>query len=99
MTDKFTILEKYNFWNNNLPALGFRRDTYLSKINDFIGNKLVKVLVGQRRVGKSYLLRQLIQSLVNNGVQTKNIFYINKELTDFDFINTYTDLYCQRLEF
>ena len=92
MTDKFTILDKYNFWNNSLPAIGLLRTSYLNKINDFIGNKLVKILIGQRRVGKSYLLRQLIQSLINNGVKTKNIFYINKEFTDFDFINTYTDL-------
>jgi len=47
---------------------------------------LVKVLVGQRRVGKSYLLRQLAVRLVEKGVDRKNIFMLNRELTDFDFL-------------
>ncbi|MFA6400842.1 MAG: ATP-binding protein [Salinivirgaceae bacterium] len=92
MTDKFALLEKYNFWNNPMPEMGLHRDVYLRKINDFIGNKLVKVLVGQRRAGKSYILRQLIYSLIKNGVPAKNIFYINKEFTDFDFISSYNHL-------
>ena len=46
------------------------------------------MLVGQRRVGKSYLLRQLAVRLVEKGVDRKNIFMLNRELTDFDFLNT-----------
>ena len=79
MLEKFAKLKKYNFWNADFPDAGFLRQDYLSKISDFIGNKLVKVLVGQRRVGKSYLLRQIILSLLRKGVNPKNIFYINKE--------------------
>ena len=92
MLEKFAKLKKYNFWNADFPDAGFLRQDYLSKISDFIGNKLVKVLVGQRRVGKSYLLRQIILSLLSKGVNPKNIFYINKEYTDFDFISSYTEL-------
>lgn len=54
MADKFAKLERLNFWNQRPPLLGLKRSLYLKKIDDFIGNKLVKVLVGQRRVGKSY---------------------------------------------
>lgn len=92
MDDKFARLDKYNFWNNNLPSVGFIRDSYLDKINDFSGSRLIKVVVGQRRVGKSYLLRQIILRLLNGGVKPENVFYINKEYTDFDFITDSTDL-------
>lgn len=92
MTDKFARLEKYNFWNNNFPSVGYIREGYLDKINDFSGSRLIKVLVGQRRVGKSYILRQIILRLLNQGVKPENVFYINKEYTDFDFISHSTDL-------
>jgi len=92
MKDNLILLEKYNFWNNNAPELGFIRTDYTGKIFDYVGNKLIKVLVGQRRIGKSYILRQLAQRLVDGGVNPKNILYINKEFTDFDFIRNYKDL-------
>jgi predicted AAA+ superfamily ATPase len=92
MLDFFAKLKKYNFWDADYPDLGLLRQNYLNRINDFIGNNLIKVLVGQRRTGKSYLLRQIILSLISKGVNPKNIFYINKEYTDFDFITNYTEL-------
>jgi predicted AAA+ superfamily ATPase len=51
-----------------------------------------KVLVGQRRVGKSYILRQIASQLISIGIPAKNIFYINKEFIEFDFLTTYTEL-------
>ncbi len=92
MEDEFAALEKYNFWNGNVPGLGFIRKDYTDKIFDYIGNKLVKVLIGQRRVGKSYILRQIAYMLIHHGVDSQNIFYVNKEFTDFDFIENYKDL-------
>lgn len=92
MEDKFVDIEKFNFWNGHVPELGFERVDYTNKIFDYVGNKLVKVLVGQRRVGKSYILRQIAQRLIHSGIDPKNIFYINKEFTDFDFVSNYKDL-------
>lgn len=92
MLEKFAKLKKYNFWDADFPDVGLLRQNYLNRINDFIGNNLIKVLVGQRRTGKSYLLRQIILSLIGKEVNPKNIFYINKEYTDFDFITNYTEL-------
>jgi len=46
MPEKFAKLKKYNFWDANFPDAGLLREKYLEKINDFIGNKLIKVLVG-----------------------------------------------------
>lgn len=92
MKENFAALEKYNFWNGNVPELGYPRKDYTDSIFNYVGNKLVKVLVGQRRVGKSYILRQLANQLINTGVDPKNIFYINKEFIDFDFVSDYKDL-------
>ncbi len=92
MSDKIAILQKYNLWNKRNPDAGFLRKEYLLKIGDFISNKLIKVLVGQRRTGKSYLMRQIILSLIDKGTHSQNILYINKEFTDFDFIQSHTDL-------
>jgi len=92
MEENFAALEKYNFWNGNVPELGFYREDYTDKIFDYTGNKLIKVLVGQRRSGKSYILRQIAKRLIASGINARNIFYVNKEFTDFDFITGYKDL-------
>jgi len=64
---------------------------YIDKIEPFIDKNLIKVIVGQRRIGKSYYLFQLmdfIKSKNNNA----NIIYINKENLDFVDIVDFTDL-------
>ncbi len=65
------------------------RETYLKKITPFINTPIIKVLVGQRRVGKSYLLLQLMEKVKAKG---SNIIYINKESYEFDSIKTYAQL-------
>jgi len=92
MEEYFATLEKYNFWKGHVPELGFPRKDYTNKIVDYTGNKLVKVLVGQRRAGKSYILRQIANQLIESGVNPLNILYINKEFTEFDFLTDYNDL-------
>ncbi len=92
MDERFERLRKYNLWGGNTPASGFMRSEYTDRIYAYRGNRLIKVLVGQRRVGKSYILRQLALKLVESGVNKKNIFFVNCELADFDFIRTYKDL-------
>lgn len=81
MDDKFELVRKYNFWDAQPIPLGYVRVNYTDKIYSYSGNnRLVKVLVGQRRVGKSYILRQLAARLIDNGVNTNNILFINCEL-------------------
>ncbi len=92
MKENFKSLEKYNFWKGNIPKLGFFRQNYLDNIQNYSSNNLIKVLVGQRRTGKSYLLRQLANQFITKGVNPVNIFYINKEFIDFDFVAHYSDL-------
>ena len=67
------------------------RGTYLAKVEKFIEKDLIKVFIGQRRVGKSYLLKATINHILNK-LPHANIIYIDKELYDYDHINTYHDL-------
>jgi predicted AAA+ superfamily ATPase len=56
-------------------------------------NKLIKVLSGQRRAGKSYILRQFIDALIkDHKVSSKNIFYINFEDEELKDIKNKDDL-------
>ncbi|MFY8108261.1 MAG: ATP-binding protein [Bacteroidia bacterium] len=68
-----------------------QRNRYINKIKPFIGKGLIKVFIGQRRVGKSYLLFQMMD-LIKAQDKDANICYINKEDLSFDFIKTGKDL-------
>jgi predicted AAA+ superfamily ATPase len=92
MMENIAEIAKYNFWSGNIPTLGFKRKEYLDKVASFTGNGLVKVLVGQRRTGKSYLLRQIIGQLIDAGVPPQNTLYINKEFLEYDFLFGYKTL-------
>ena len=56
-------LSNYNLWNGNKIQCGFIRTHYLECAKRYIGSHVVKVLTGQRRVGKSYIMRQIAQML------------------------------------
>ena len=63
---------------SNFPTLLHRRDTYIERIKPFMQTPIVKVMIGHRRVGKSYILYQLINE-IRNKEHDANIIYINKE--------------------
>ena len=67
------------------------RSSYMDRIAPFIGQNVIKVLTGQRRVGKSYLLFQIIQ-WVKEQYDKATILYINKEDLAFSFLKTADDL-------
>ncbi|MDD4636337.1 MAG: ATP-binding protein [Bacteroidales bacterium] len=92
MDEKVASLRKYNLWGSNTLDWGYKRSGYTDKITDYTGNRLIKVLVGQRRSGKSYILRQVAKQLVDNGVNPENTLLINREFTDLDFLKSYKDL-------
>lgn len=69
----------------------FERPLYFNKIKPFIGKQLIKVLTGQRRVGKSFMLK-LIQEYVLNEIPNANCIYIDKELNEFNHITNDEEL-------
>lgn len=66
-----------------IPKNIITRDSYISRIVPFMRKPIIKVLTGERRVGKSYLLYQLIQKIQSEETEN-NIIYINKEDMAFD---------------
>lgn len=92
MNEYIEILRKYNLWGTNSIDFGYWRNNYTEKIIASTGNRLIKVLVGQRRSGKSYILRQVAKQLIDNGVKAENTLFINREFFDFEFLKTYKDL-------
>ena len=65
------------------------RPNYYSKVEKLLGKGLLIVLTGQRRVGKSYVMKELVQ---RKQTEDANVIYIDKEKTAFDFIANYKDL-------
>ena len=57
----------------------------------FAGRELMKILVGQRRVGKSYMLYQLMDRIARTDTSAQ-ILYVNKELHKFSSIRSSDDL-------
>lgn len=74
------------------PKVIKHRDEYISRIKPFMRKSLVKVMIGHRRVGKSYILYQLIE-LIRKEEANANIIYINKEDISFANIKNSQDLY------
>jgi predicted AAA+ superfamily ATPase len=79
-------------FESKIPQNINRRMHYLNKVMPFMGKNIIKVFVGQRRVGKSYLLFQLMDYLKTHDNQGA-IVYINKEDLAFSFLKTAEDLH------
>ena len=68
------------------------RPIYTERIKPFIDKGIIKVLTGQRRVGKSCILMQLINEIKLSN-PTSNIVYINLEYEEFRQIRNEEDLF------
>lgn len=67
------------------PLLIKKRENYIQRILPFMRKPIIKVLTGQRRVGKSYILLQLMEQIRAEEPQA-NIIYINREDMEYDFM-------------
>jgi len=68
------------------------RPIYTERITPFIDKEIIKVITGQRRVGKSYILLQLIVE-IRKGNNNANIIYVNSELKPHSHIVDDNTLY------
>lgn len=69
------------------------RPFYNDWLKKYLNSNIIKVITWMRRVWKSYLLKYLIQDIIkDNFTNINNIFYINKEDLEFDYIKDYSDL-------
>lgn len=69
------------------------RSDYMHRLQAFKDNKIIKVVTGLRRSGKSTLLQMYRDELVANGVSPSQIQFVNFELMKYDYIRTYRQLY------
>lgn len=56
-----------------------KRDLYLNRISSLIDKDIIKVIVGVRRCGKSYMFNLIINELIGRGIDKDNIILINFE--------------------
>ena len=66
------------------------RQSYIDKIERYLGKETIIVLVGQRRVGKSCMMKMIRDR--KKADDCNNIIFIDKEKREFDNIQTYQDL-------
>lgn len=76
----FKQIEALNPWWNN-KSFRYKvvnRNSYLKNLKE--NNRLIRILVGARRVGKTSILQALINSLLNNSVPSKQIIFLTSDL-------------------
>ena len=72
-----------------------QRKYYLENILSAFGTPLIKVITGMRRVWKSTLLLQIIESFKKNEIQEQQIFYLDREDFSKEYINNATTLHAE----
>ena len=70
-----------------------QRVQYMERLKAYKDHKLIKVITGLRRCGKSTLLQLFKQDLLESGIAPENIIDINFELMVYDDIREYRQFY------
>lgn len=66
----------------------YKRENYLNKIRGFYKDDMIKVISGIRRCGKSFFLKSIIEELLENGINEKDIIYIELDKKGYKDIKT-----------
>lgn len=70
-----------------------QRKEFLERLSSFKDKQLIKVITGIRRCGKSTLLRQWQKMLLEDGVEEKQIVFINFEDYEFKSLRNNDEFY------
>jgi predicted AAA+ superfamily ATPase len=88
------------FYLQFVPPLGggmeatmFPREQYMNRLLAYKDNKIIKVITGLRRCGKSTLLQLFKENLLKDGIPAERIIDINFELMIYDEIRDYKSFY------
>lgn len=73
------------------------RPIYLNRIIRQLNRGMMLVLVGQRRVGKSFILKSVSDWLSENRPES-NVLFVDKDFDSYSFIRTAGDLYAHAAE-
>lgn len=74
------------------------RKSYLEKLRQLKDQHLIKVITGIRRCGKSTLLEIFKNELLQNGIRTENIIFLNFEERENLHLTNWTTLYDEIIE-
>lgn len=73
------ILNDWNFWKKELDV-GIEREAYLERCLRILEKiNVVAAIVGVRRAGKSYVMRQVMKRLAEKGTAKNDILFVNFE--------------------
>jgi len=81
------ILNDWNFWRKELDA-GKKRQEYVNSCLDFLKPNVIVAIIGVRRSGKSYLMRQVAKELAKKGIKKEELLIINFEDVRFTEFST-----------
>ncbi|MCK4327380.1 MAG: ATP-binding protein [Candidatus Diapherotrites archaeon] len=83
MVELLEILAKMNpWWQGKKIDSGIERPMYLNKINDYLSTREIVAVNGIRRSGKTTLLKQSINALLDKKVSPAHIFFVNFDEPD-----------------
>lgn len=74
-------------FNNVYP-----REKYLKKIRPFYDSDIIKIITGIRRCGKSFILKAIMNELIDRGIPKKQIIYIPLDRRGYKNIKTSEEL-------
>ncbi len=85
------ILVDWNFWRRELNT-GIKREVYVDRAGNFLKTNMILSIFGVRRSGKSFIMRQIVKTLIDSGLDSKETLIINFEDRRFkDFSVTVLD--------
>ncbi|MCA9486133.1 ATP-binding protein [Candidatus Woesearchaeota archaeon] len=74
----FEVLNEWNYWNKEIPEY-YSRKKYENNLSKYDLTDEITVVKGIRRCGKSTLLINHIKDLLKQGIESKNILFVNFE--------------------
>lgn len=79
------VMSEWNFWGKERLNLGIERKCYIERIIKLLNSVKVIAISGVRRAGKSFIARQVLNRLIENGVNLEDTLIIR--LDDERLIN------------
>ena len=76
----FEILRDQNYWFKDFTHEEYiEREHYMGKMKELLHSKSITIITGPRRTGKTVLLKQTINEMVEDGVDREQVLYLNLE--------------------
>ncbi|MFA5020099.1 MAG: ATP-binding protein [Candidatus Pacearchaeota archaeon] len=77
MEIEFELFKQNPWWEEKFKDESYTRKKYLLEIFKNIKSKEIIILTGLRRIGKTTIIKQAIDQLLNSHINPKDIFFVN----------------------